>query len=71
VAHRAVTGRPTLVVVLAQCSHCQAEVPVLTQWEAAGGCRRSRRDRNHQRHRLGGAATRRHSGLPTSSSRSR
>lgn len=31
-------GRPTLVVVLAHwCPHCQAEVPVLTQWEAAGG----------------------------------
>jgi cytochrome c biogenesis protein CcmG, thiol:disulfide interchange protein DsbE len=31
-------GRPTLVIFLAHwCPHCQREVPVLTQWEAAGG----------------------------------
>jgi cytochrome c biogenesis protein CcmG, thiol:disulfide interchange protein DsbE len=31
-------GRPTLVIFLAHwCPHCQREVPVLTQWESAGG----------------------------------
>ena len=31
-------GAPTLVIFLAHwCPHCQREVPVLTQWEQAGG----------------------------------
>jgi thiol-disulfide isomerase/thioredoxin len=31
-------GRPTLVVFLAHwCPHCQREVPLLTQWQKAGG----------------------------------
>lgn len=33
-----VQGRPTLLVYLAHwCPHCQKEVPLLTDWEAAGG----------------------------------